>query len=159
MGLAASEEFSGRPYGQSVAWSLLKQLEYAHAQLLQEMETIDTITRGDRPNDGAFAGARWQISQASLRKRALVARIVDFLSARLDPQSALSVREVRVADQQLLRKSAVHVRSWPLTSIQDDWHGYCQASREIRGHMGAQILLEKQILLPRLVQTAQREIW
>lgn len=159
MGLVAREEFSRRPHGQSAAWSLLTQLEQAHAQLTQEMKTIDSITRGNQPDDGSFAGARWQISQASLRKRTLVARIVDFLAARLDPDASLPVKGVRVADQQMLRMSAVHVRTWTLHAIQQDWDGYCVASREIRAHMGEQVRLEKQVLSPPLISLAQREIW
>ena len=159
MGMMAREEIPGRPRRQSVAWSLLEQLAQAHEQLLREMETIDLITRADRPDDGPFASARWQISQASLRKRALVARIVDFLAARLDRDIGLSAKDVRTADQQLLRKSAAHVRFWSSSSIRQDWQGYCSASREIRMHMGEQILLEKRILAPLLIKAAQREIW
>ena len=159
MGMVARKESSKQPHGQSVAWSLLTQLEHAHEQLSQEMETMDSITRGDRPDDESFAGARWQISQASLRKRTLIARTVDFLAAGLDRESALAVKGVRVADQQLLRRSALHVRAWSLHAIRENWTDYCQASQEIRMHMGAQILLEKQALYPPLIRMAQREIW
>jgi hypothetical protein len=142
----------------SVCRSLSGQLAEAHHQLLREMENMEAITRELRPEENTLANARWQISQASLRKRALVARIIEYLVARVAKDATHAVVAVRTADQQLVRKSALHIRTWPMHLIQEDWRGYCEASRTIRSHMGAQISLEKQTLAPMLRQLADREL-
>jgi len=157
MGIAARKELPGRPHTSSVSWSLFEQLTKAHELLRQEMQTVDSMTREARPSDGPFTNARWQISQASLRKRALVAKIVDYLIGQLDHEATLSLKAVRTADQQLLRRSASHVRFWSSRAIRQNWEGYCDASRDIRRHMSAQILLEQQTIPPLLLQMADRE--
>ena len=141
---------------QCVSRSLLGQLAEVHDQLVREMENMEGITRKLRPDESTFANARWQISQASLRKRALVARIIEFLAARVAKDTTHAVVAVRTTDQQLVRKSALHIRTWPLDLIREDWRCYCEASRTIRSYMGAQISLEKQTLAPLLRQLADR---
>ena len=140
----------------SVCRSLFGQLAETHDQLVREMENMEAITRELRPEQNTLANARWQISQASLRKRALAARIIEFLAARVAKDATDAVVAVRSADQQLVRKSALHIRTWPMHLIQEDWQGYCEASRTIRYYMGAQISLEKQTLAPLLRLLADR---
>lgn len=139
----------------SPSGTLLAQIGGAHEQLLREMERLDCLTLGSLPATSELTNARWQISQASLRRRSLSMRIVDFLSIRLKSgQDRLNL--FREADQAMMRRSAQHVGMWTIETIRRDWNGYCAASREVRMHMRAHLLLEKQTLYPQLEQLAAR---
>ena len=139
---------------QSSAWILLVQLKEAHEELGWAIEHVDQLTRGPQPTDDALANARWRISQASLRRRVLAVQINDFLGARLHGQDLASLGALRQSDQQLVRHSGLHVRTWTIHSIRPDWAGYCAASREIRMLMKSHLRLERQILHPLLERLA-----
>lgn len=145
----ASLDRDGPPHRLSLSQSLLAQLRKAHGELFLEMSAMDLMTLGGRPSDAVITCARWKISQASLLKRTLVARVIDFLDNR-DPSSDGVLKELRSADQQLLRHSAAHIGRWPFQKIGEDWDGYCQASRQIRTLMRSQVLREREQLYPLL---------
>lgn len=139
----------------SPSGTLLIQLAGTHDQLVREMEKLDHLTLGSLPAASALTAARWQLSQASLRRRSLSTRIIDFLSTRLD-NGGEGLKTLREADQAMMRRSAQHVGKWSTESICRDWNGYCAASRDIRLHMRAHMLVEKQTLFPLLEQLAAR---
>ena len=142
----------------SQSWTLLVQLSSAHDQLIAEMENLDRLTLGPTPELGEITTGRWRISQASLRRRSLASTVFGFLAGRLDGQELARVKQVQSADQEMMRRSANHVGKWTARTICEDWKGYCQASRDIRQHMKAHILLEKQSLYPLLELLAERGI-
>jgi hypothetical protein len=150
-----SHSFSQR---QSPSAVLLAQLSGAHDQLVMEMENLDRLTHGPEPDPGELRVGRWRISQASLRRRSLAARIYDFLSNRLDGADLQQVKEVQAGDQDMMRKSARHVCAWTMQAIGGNWQGYCEASQEIRAHMQTHILLERQSLYPLLEKLAARGV-
>jgi hypothetical protein len=152
------QQFSRLTQRQAPAASLLAQLSGAHDQLMVEMENLERITHVPQPESGELTAGRWRISQASLKRRSLAARIQDFLSNRLDGADLQSVKKVQLADQDMMRRSARHVGAWTMQAISKDWRGYCDASHEIRAHMKAQILLERQLLFPLLEKLAERGI-
>ena len=139
---------------QSSALILLVQLKEAHEELGWAIEHVDQLTSGPQPKDDALANARWRISQASLRRRALAVQINDFLSARLHGQDVANLGALRRSDLQLLRHSGLHVRVWTIHSIRDAWDSYCAASREIRTLMKTHLLLERKLLCPLLERVA-----
>jgi hypothetical protein len=152
------QQFSRLTQRQAPAASLLAQLSGAHDQQMVEMENLERITHVPQPESGELTAGRWRISQASLKRRSLAARIQDFLSNRLDGADLQSVKKVQLADQDMMRRSARHVGAWTMQAISKDWQGYCDASHEIRAHMKAQILLERQLLFPLLEKLAERGI-
>lgn len=147
--------FSQRP---SQSRSLLVQLSSAHDHLVAEMEKLDCMTIGPLPDVAEITNGRWRIAQASLRRRTLASRTFDFLAGRLDGSDLTRLREVQAADQEMMRRSATHVGSWTMRTICRNWQGYCDASRDIRMHMKAHILLERQSLYPLLERLADRGI-
>jgi hypothetical protein len=150
-----SHNFSQR---QSPSAVFLAQLGGAHDQLVMEMENLGRLTQGPKPDPGELTAGRWRISQASLRRRGLAARVLDFLSNRLDGADLQRVKDVQVSDQDMMRRSARHVCDWTMEAIGKDWQGYCAASHDIRAHMQAHILLERQSLYPLLEKLAARGV-
>ena len=138
--------------------ALLVQLSSAHEQLLGEMDNLDRLTLGSQCELQMLATGRWRIGQASLRRRSLASKTFDFLAGRLDGMDLMRLREVQTADQQIMRRSAAHVGNWTTQTICQNWKGYCEASRDIRMHMKAHILLERQSLYPPLERLAERGI-
>lgn len=143
---------------QSSSWPLLVQLGSAHDQLIVEMENLDRMTLGPLPELSEITKGRWRISQASLRRRSLASRAFHFLATRVDGMDLVRVKNVQIADQEMMRRSATHVGNWTTRTICEDWDGYCKASRDIRMHMKAQVLLERQSLYPLLERLAGRGI-
>jgi len=139
---------------QNSARILLVQLKGAHEELGWAIEHVDQLTSGPQPKDDAIANARWRISQASLRRRVLAVQINDFLSPRLYGQDVASLAALRHSDQQLMRHSGLHVRTWTIHSIRDAWDDYCAASRETRTLMQTHLLFERQLLCPLLERLA-----
>ena len=134
---------------------LLAQLSGAHDQLIVEMENLDRITHGPQPDVGELTAGRWRISQASLKRRSLAAQVYDFLSNRLEGADLERVKETKVNDQEMMRRSARHVCDWTMQAISRNWQGYCDASDEIRAHMSGHILRERQSMFPLLERLAE----
>lgn len=154
----AREAYNLEPAMNSASWTLLVQLKEAHEQLFREIANLDALTRGSQPEDSQFARARWQISQASLRRRTLAARIDDFLSARVGGQDLIQLRTLKGSDQQLLRQSAQHVATWTMHRTRQDWASYCNASCELQIRMKAHLLVERRMLEPLLMRLAHQGI-
>lgn len=142
----------------SPSWTLLVQLSGAHDHLLQEIENFGQVARGSFPDSSQFAAARWKLSQASLRRRSLSARIIEFLSARLEGEDLANLAAFQAADQKMMQRSARHVGRWSIQTISKDWYVYCAASRDIRMLMKAHVQLEQQMLYPMLEQLSLRGI-
>src|SRR5687768_664450 len=143
------------PHG-SQSGALLVQLREAHERLLGEMVRLDRVTLGPLADGSEFAAARWQLSQASLRRRTLSARIADFLAGRIEEGDARCLKMLQSENQVAVARSARHIRDWTAQAIRQDWTGYGIASRQIRLLMKANILLEQQMLCPILERLADR---
>lgn len=138
--------------------ALLDQLISAHDQLGAEIENMDRITRRPHCELEKLTTIRWRISQSSLMRRRVASRVIDFLVSRPSEVDLPGLKRVTHAGQEMMRRSAAHVRAWTTPLIRRDWAGYCDASRDIRTHMDAHILLEKQQLYPPLERFASRGI-
>ena len=144
------------PESARVAGMFLTNLQAAHQALLGEMANLDVLTREAALDSLRFTSARWKVSQASLRRRTLSARIREYFRARGTADEIRELAELENSDQALLRASADHVRTWSAQAIREDWPGYCQASRQIREQMRQFIALEQRRLYPLLEKAAGR---
>lgn len=156
MECARQSEFGASEVNGAAAGDLLAALRDAHADLLVEMANMDLITQGRTANSLAYASGRWKISQASLRRRQLAAVARHSLLAAGTDADRAAVRPLEDAEQQMMRRSREHVGSWTIARIDRDWDGYCDASRLIRWHMDAHLLLERKTLFPLLERAARR---
>ena len=134
--------------------TLLVQLRGAHDALLQEMANLEQVTRGPLPELARFAASRWRLSQASLRRRSLSARVVQQLAGRVEGPERENLAAFQQADRGMMQRSAEHVRNWTNEAIVQKWASYCEASRLIRQHMDAHVSLERQLLYPMLERLA-----
>lgn len=154
---AAPLAYLSLPHGNSAAAALLSRLGEAHEELLREMENMDRVTLGPIFDARELTAARWRIGQASLRRRTLSASVLSFLTDRVDDRDAGALKLLQSENQREMSRSTAHVYGWTVRAISQEWNRYCQASRDIRIQMKANILLEKQLLYPLLERLAHRK--
>lgn len=132
------------------AQRLASALEVSHANLLVEMLGFEGMTSGEAPTKEDFLRARQAISEASLKRRNLASIATTYVLTRVAGEQNLAVQRVVLNDQDLLNLSAAHTRKWTDKAALEMWGAYCEASRQIRRHMAAQISLERSVLMPQL---------
>ncbi|MDV3256924.1 MAG: hypothetical protein LOX97_03915 [Sphingomonas sp.] len=157
MGRAGNQRQFRSPIEQAPFLSLLAEARQAHDALFLEMAKFNDVTLGPLPGHASLATGRWRLSKASLQRRTLSARTIQFLCRRPDTAGSEAVGAFRAADCQMIKRSAEHVREWTVQAITADWAGYCRASREIRGHMSNHLSLEKELIFPLLEGPDGRE--
>lgn len=145
-------------YPRPVSSELLVRLKAAHEQLVREMENMERLTIGPPPEARELSAARWRIGQASLHRRSVSVRVLDFLADRVESGEAARIRLLRSDNQLAMSKSAEHVYAWTNETVARDWSGYCSASRAIRMDMKSNLLLEKQLLYPILESLVARRV-
>lgn len=130
--------------------SLLMDLHRAHEDVLGGMEELGRLTRDSLPDDQALSSARWKLSQASMRRRLLWARILGHLAPVVDRDANDDLLRLQKLDIELLGASTDHIKKWTIDAIIADWPGYCLASRHMRWKMIARMEEEKRVLYPLL---------
>lgn len=140
-------QFSQSP---SPSWTLLVQLSGAHDHLLQEIGNFGQVTNVPTPDSTQFAAARWRLSQASLRRRSMSVRVIEFLSVRDELEDLPQLAAFKTADQMMMRRSAQHVHEWTMRTIFQNWNSYCIASHDIRALMKTHVELEQRSIYPLL---------
>ena len=130
------------------ATTWLGELKGAHSDLMNAIEELDRLTRGQLPSRSVVDAVRWRVSKASLSRRMLWARIQAHLSELGDACPWGDLRRLQEIDIHLLRASSAHVSQWTTEAILSDWPGYCRASELMRSRMIDAIAGEKRILYP-----------
>lgn len=134
--------------------TLLSCLQEAHATLLAAMDALETVTRQPAPDRAVYTNARWRISAASYARRLLWKECFRHLLPIVDRSTARKLELFNCEDIELLGHSAAHVSRWPAKAVEQDWPGYCMASREIRRRMRIVIEAEKLVVYPILRRQA-----
>jgi hypothetical protein len=129
---------------------LLAELRQAHETLLDAMDAVDILTRGQVPAKARLTAERWKLSKASLARRMLWGKILTSLSPGSSGDRSDALRRLQEWDINLLRASTHHVSKWTTEAALANWGGYCAASRSIRRKMAANIDAERRILYPML---------
>ena len=140
--------------GNAASALLLDDLRTAHQNLVAAMAVLDNLTRGLESDRAQFANARWRISQASLARRTVWARIFRHLLPRVSTLGAADLASLQSADEEMRLHSSCHVATWTTARIEADWEGYCEASRAIRSRMAACMGAEEAMLYPILERDA-----
>lgn len=139
-----------RSHDQAGSGSLLFDLYRAHEDVLGGMEALGRLTRDPSPDEQSIGIARWKLSQASMRRRLLWARILTHLTPCADAAAKEELLRLQKLDIELLGASTAHIGTWTTDAIVRDWPGYCAASREMRWKMIARMEEEKRVLYPLL---------
>jgi hypothetical protein len=116
---------------------------------------MEALTRETEPDRLRYSHLRWKLSQASLSRRTLCAKICSHLGPTASNEEIDILKTVQEADRDLARASAMHIGRWSADSIQTSWSAYCQASGEIRWKMRAYLGLEQRLLFPILERAAR----
>src|SRR4051794_30465032 len=127
--------------GRANAGAMLKQLKEAHRELHAGIAAMQAMTRATGSNSDACATARWKLSQSSLKRRQLAAAIREMLRPTASESEAKLLKSVEESDHAQMLRSRTHIGTWTAEKINKDWRGYCDASKAIRRHMDAQIVL------------------
>jgi hypothetical protein len=138
--------------------ALLAAIKQTHQQLISEMANMEALTRETEPDRLRYSHLRWKLSQASLSRRNLCAKICDHLRPAVTKAECETLTTIQDADRELARASAMHIGRWSADSIQTSWSAYCQASGEIRWKMRAYLGMEQRLLFPIIERAARLEI-
>lgn len=144
------------PESAQVARTLVGELRDAHRSLMAQLSAMDALTAGDPADPVLCANGRWRLSQASLGRRLLAARICDYFLPRLDACERQALKQLIAADQALLKDSSAHLGRWTAERVRDDWAGFRTASSEMRRKTFEHIAREQRLLYPMLQEAAAR---
>ena len=142
------------PESVHVAKTLLLQLREAHRELMRQMAAMEKLTFEQCIDPVHCANGRWRLSQASLARRVLAARICDYFLRRANADERVALTSLMTADQALLRHSSAHLGRWSVKALGAHWPTYCRESREMYRRKQDHIILEQRVLYPLLEQLA-----
>ncbi|MEI9849994.1 MAG: hypothetical protein WDN24_02940 [Sphingomonas sp.] len=126
------------------------ELRAAHDELLRLLTELDVMTQLDRPEESALANARWRLSRARARRRALVETATARLLEAAAPAEAERLRAYRDRNAEHFRRTSSHVGAWGLREAVADWPGYVRASAPMRREMRELIAEDRRVLYPLL---------
>ena len=135
---------------------ILDKLKEAHGDLLAAIANMEAATRTAQPETDRYTAARWQISQASLKRRQLSLFIRNALIGSASDEDKGALKSLQQLDHESAVRSHAHVTAWPPAKIVRDWTGYCEASRAVRWYMEAHIAMEQKLLYPLLDRIERR---
>ena len=144
------------PESAHVAKTLLTQLREAHRELMRQISAMEKLTSAEAVDPVECAGQRWRLSQASLTRRLLAARICDYFLRRMDPAESVELKALVEADQALLRASSAHLGRWSAGALHADWSAFCRDSRDMLARTQRHIAREQQVLYPQLERLAEQ---
>lgn len=144
----------GDPLGPPTSVTLLESLETVHREVEASLDEMDLIARDAAPPPAQFATARLRAGKAILAKRQITAKVCSHLVSVTSIEEAAEIRQLQNRDGERSNLISDHVQRWTPDAIGNDWHGYCQASREMRGGVREMVVAEKKLLYPLLVRAA-----
>lgn len=130
--------------------TLLQGLEAAHREVEASLDEMDLVAGDAVPDAVRFASVRLRAGQAILAKRQITTKVCNHLIPTVAIEDAEAIRDLKYRDSERSNLISDHVRRWTPDAITNDWQGYCQASREMRGGVREMIVAEKRLLYPLL---------
>jgi len=138
-----------RPSGSA---SLLSELKAAHRKIESAFAELEAGCGRERANLSAFSAMRMRVGQALLAKRQLVGLIASELISSASDQELFAVRTLQSRDQCYSQRASEIIGKWTPVAIQQDWSGYCAASRDLRADILSLITAEKGLYYPLLLR-------
>ncbi|HET9429514.1 MAG TPA: PilZ domain-containing protein [Allosphingosinicella sp.] len=131
----------------------LAALEASHRQVEDCTVRLEAIMASDLSDLGQFSAARLQLRRANLDRTQIALDLCRHLMATTS--SRHSLQDLQRQELDVSQMISQHVHSWTMPRIEEDWSGYCSATRKILDAVRALIASEKQVLAP-LLQAAER---
>lgn len=122
----------------------LSRLEAAHHEVESCVSRFEAIIAGLLSDIGKFSAARLRLRQANMARTQVVLDACRYLIRSDDPQPQISDLQHRALEHS--QSISKHVQSWDVQRIQNDWDGYCRATRRILRSGHEIVALEKRLL-------------
>ncbi|UAK25616.1 hypothetical protein [Sphingomonas nostoxanthinifaciens] len=129
---------------------MIETLRQQHRDLVRLIGELAAVTSTARPQITALASLRLKLGRASQDRSSHLHYVIYPTVERYLPQYTKAIAQLK--QQEVLARSAStkHVGKWTLAAIEQDWSGYCLASKGIRSGMLDRIDLERRVLNPML---------
>ena len=138
--------------GRSGSTSLLLELKAAHRQIETAFAELEAECAHEGANLSRFSAIRMRAGQALHVKRQLVGLIASQLISSASDQELFAVRTLQSRDDCCSQLASESIRKWTSVAIQQDWAGYCTASRDLRTDILSLIAAEKELYYPLLLR-------
>lgn len=133
--------------GSALAGHLLA-IEASHQQVESCVLLLETIIAGELSDIGQFSVARLRLRQANLaRTQVALAACRHLITTTQAPKS---LRDLQRSELEVSQMISEHVQHWTMQALQNNWGGYCHATRKILESVRELIAAEKKLLCPLL---------
>ncbi|HET7678950.1 MAG TPA: PilZ domain-containing protein [Xanthobacteraceae bacterium] len=132
----------------SASASYLSAIEASHRQVESYVFALETIMTGELSDIGQFSAARLRLRQANLARTQVALDACRHLMTVQPAQPSL--RDLQRRELDISQMISLHVQQWTTQSLQDDWSGYCRATRKVLKGVRELIAAEKKLLCPAL---------
>lgn len=134
--------------GGSALAAHLSAIEISHQQVESCVLLLEAIIAGELSDIGQFSAARLRLRKANLARTQVALAACRHLITTTQAQQIL--RDLQRSELEVSQTISEHVQSWTLQALQNDWKGYCHATRKILESVRELIAAEKKLLCPLL---------
>lgn len=132
----------------------LSALEASHQQVESCVVALETIMADELSDITHFSGARLRLRQANLARTHIALDASRHLMTIQQAQHSL--RDLQGSELAVSQMISEHVQRWTLQALQNDWEGYCHATRKVLDGVRKLIAAEKKLLCQMLRQGAHQ---
>jgi hypothetical protein len=126
-------------------------LECAHSQVELCMFALEAIMAQSTLEDAAqFSTVRMRLVQENLARTAVARDACAHLISRGGGFQVEALRELQQREFQHFQLISAHICEWTPTAVQEDWRGYCRATRRVLNRVRDLVAAERALLLPAL---------
>lgn len=131
----------------------LSMIESAHAHFELCSGALESIMVEDKCVDMTqFGAVRLRLAHANLTRTRVAREACSHLISIIPADGAEALRDLEQCEIEHFQMISKHIQRWPTQAVQDNWHGYCGATRKLLERTRELIAIEKKLLLPLLRQ-------
>lgn len=124
----------------------LSAIKASHQKVESCVFELEAFMAGELSDVGAFSSARLRLRQANVARTQAVLDACRHLLT-LQP-GQLSLRDLQRRELDVSQMISLHVQQWTTERLQNDWGGYCRATRKVLERVRELIAAEKKLLRP-----------
>lgn len=126
-------------------------VEVSHSQVEPCIVALEALMVDEKLADAAqFSIIRLRLAQANLTRTQVAREACTHLISIIAVDRAEPLRELQQTEIEHFQMISDHIRHWTSQAVQDDWRGYCDATRRVLARVRELISIEKRLLLPLL---------